>query len=216
VWIDLKPQVQPPTKANDAVMAYDERNDVIVASVKSDKEDGSGSYETWVYDGNTNTWKDMMPKEAPPGFGNRRRIMAYVPDLNVIVMENYVNPVQRVPGTNREQQMWSYRYAEVNGGTKIAAKEPVRTRPPLVEGVVASVLGPRQVNVTWRPSRSAGIVGYHVERAVVDVFSEDEIVRLRKDTPPLAEPSVGGIRAIGPFQRLTKTPLAAPAHEDVA
>ena len=210
-WIDLKPKVQPPTRANDAVMAYDAGNDVIVASVKNGAN-AQGSYETWVFDGTANTWKHMMPREAPPGLGNRRRIMAYVPDLNVIVMEDYVNPVQRVAGTDREQQLWTYRYAEVNGGAKLAAKEPVRTRPPLVEGVVASVLGPRQVMVTWRPSRSAGLVGYHVERAVVDVFSEDELVRLRKDTPPLAEPSVGGKTTSRahrlPFSALTETPLA--------
>jgi hypothetical protein len=216
VWIDLKPTVQPPTKANDAVMAYDAGNDVIVASVKNADGEKGGSYETWVFDGAANTWKNMTPKEAPPGFGNRRRIMAYVPDLNVIVMENYVNPAQRVAGTDREQQMWTYRYAEPKRVPQIAVKEPVRTRPPLVEGLVASVLGPRRVKLAWQPSRSAGVVGYHVERAVVDVFSEDEIVRLRKDTSPLAEPSVGAIRAIGPFQRLTRTPLATPVFEDVA
>jgi hypothetical protein len=69
----------------------------------------SGSYETWVYDGAANTWTNMKPKDAPPGFGNRRRVMAYVPDLNVVVMENYVNPPQRVPGADREQQIWTYR-----------------------------------------------------------------------------------------------------------
>lgn len=214
-WIDLRPKVQPPTKANDAVLAYDAGNDVIVASVKVGGDE-QGSYETWVFDGAANTWKNMAPREAPPGFGNRRRIMAYVPDLNVVVMENYVNPVQKVAGTDREQQLWTFRYADVTQRAKAVAKPPVRTKPPLVAGVVASVLGPRKVKVTWQPSRPAGVVGYHVERAVVDVFSEDEVVRLRKDTPPLAEPSVGGIRAIGPFQRLTQTPLTAPAYEDVA
>jgi hypothetical protein len=215
-WTDLKPKVQPPTKANDAVMAYDAGHDVIVASVKSTgKENEQGIYETWVFDGTANTWKKMEPKDAPPGFGNRRRIMAYIPDLNVTVMENYVNPAQKIPGTDREQQMWTYRYAELKEPVKSTAKPPVRTRPPLVSGITASVLGPTRVKLAWQPSTSKGI-GYHVERAVVDVFSEDEIVRLRKDTAPLAEPSVGGIRAIGQFQRLTEKPLADPAYVDVA
>jgi hypothetical protein len=216
-WIDLAPKVQPPTKANDAVMAYDAGNDVIVASVKSDgSEDAQGSYETWVFDGAANTWKNMAPTPAPPGFGNRRRLMAYVPDLNVIVMENYVNPPQKVAGTDREQQMWTYRYADVKGATKAAAPAPERMRPPLVKRLTASVLGPRRVKLAWQSLKGTGVVGYHVERAVVDAFSEDEIVRLRKDTPPLAEPSVGGIRAVGPFQRLTQTPLAALSYVDEA
>jgi hypothetical protein len=57
-------------------------------------------------------------------------------------------------------------------------------------------------------------VGYHVERAVVEVFSEDEIVRLKKDTPPLAEPSVGAVKAIGAFARLTKSPVKDAAFTD--
>src|SRR5713226_2614351 len=139
VWIDLQPKVQPPTNSNEAVLAYDESNDVIVASVKSSaKEDGPGSYETWVYDGDANTWKNMKPKESPPGFGNRRRIMAYVPDLNVIVMENYVNPPQKVPGAEREQQLWTYRYAEPKEMPKAVSTKVARSRPPLVEGLVAS------------------------------------------------------------------------------
>src|SRR3954452_24541496 len=86
--IDLQPAVQPPTKSNDAVLVYDERNQVIVASVKNGAdENAGGSYETWVYDAAANPWKNMQPTDGPPGFGNRRRIMAYVPDLNVTVME---------------------------------------------------------------------------------------------------------------------------------
>ena len=213
-WTDLKPAVQPPTKANDAVMAYDVGNDVIVASIKTGSDD-DGRYETWVFDGAANTWKNMATKDGPPGHGARRRIMVYVPDLNVVVMENYVNPSQKIAGTDREQQIWTYRYAETKSPVKVAAKEPFRSRPPLVDGIVASVLDAKHVKVAWQPSRAAGVVGYHVERAVVDAFSEDEIVRLRKDTPPLAEPSIGGIRAIGAFRRLTDKPIAVPTFEDV-
>ncbi len=217
VWTDLKPAVQPPTKANDAVMAYDERNDVIVASVKSSADEGGpGAYETWVYDGNANTWKNMIPKESPPGFGNRRRVMAYVPELNVIVMENYVNPPQKVPGAEREQQLWTYRYAEPAALPPARPTKVERKQPPLVQGLVASVLGARNVKLTWQADTSATVVGYHVERAVVEVFTEDELVRLRTDTQPLPEPSVGGIRAIGPFQRLTGTPIPQATYSDQA
>jgi hypothetical protein len=214
-WIDLKPKVQPPTNSNEAVLAYDERNDVIVASVKSmAREDGPGSYETWVYDGDANTWKNMRPQLSPPGFAPRRRIMAYVPELNVIVMENYVNPPQKVPGVDREQQMWTYRYAEPKEMAKAVSTKVARLRPPLVEGLVASVLTGQKVKLTWQASAGADVVGYHVERAVVEVLTEDQLLRLRTDTPPLPEPSVGAIRAIGAFQRLSKALIPQTTFDD--
>src|SRR5207245_11642054 len=44
-------------------------------------------------------------------------------------------------------------------------------------------------------------------RADVEVFSEDEVKRLKSDTPPLEEPSVGTVKAIGKFERLTREPV---------
>ena len=288
-WIDLKPKNHPPYNRNDPVLAFDERSGVVVASVRAiDEFDGKevtkGHFETWVYDGRANDWKKMNPEIEPPGGGNRRRLMVAVPDQNVILMENYVNPPQRIPGVDREQQIWTYRYAEtkpeanlapptdvrassVNMGALVAwtqspraigyeiqrgiSKKPwlakfepiartkeasfrdetlkladgelawyavvaegpkmersaisqrARFQPRLVFDVNASVISPREVRLTWSPS-DPGPIEYFVERAVVEVYSEDEIERLRKDTPPLAEPSVGAIKAIGPFVRLNK------------
>ena len=65
----------------------------------------------------------------------------------------------------------------------------------------------------WTPP-NADVAGYHVERAVVEVFSEDQIVRLKKDTAPLDEPSVGAVKAIGAFVRLTKEPVKDAALTD--
>src|SRR5262249_3534611 len=56
--------------------------------------------------------------------------------------------------------------------------------------------------------------GYHVERAPVEVFSEDELVRLKKDTAPLREPSVGAVKAVGQFVRLTKEPVKTADYAD--
>ena len=53
--------------------------------------------------------------QEPDGKGNRRRVMVAVPDLNVILMENYINPTERVPGVDREQQIWTYRYGKPAG-----------------------------------------------------------------------------------------------------
>lgn len=217
-WTDLKPEVQPPTNKNDAVLAYDERNDVVVANVNvfhdaSGKESG-GHYETWVYEPAANIWKKMTTAENPPGYGSRRRIMCYVPDLNVTVMENYVNPPQRIAGVDREQQMWTYRHAEQPPAGAYVRPKTKRAEPPLVEDVVASVISARKLVLQWKSPAGDAVAGYHVERAVVDPFSEDQLQRLRKDTEPLPEPSVGGIRSIGAFERLTKEPLRQARFED--
>jgi hypothetical protein len=208
-WTDLKPAVQPPTKENDAVLAYDENNDVIVASIRVPGEKGGSEawhYETWVYEHTKNTWKKMEPKVEPPGGGQRRRIMVAIPDQNAILMENYVNPPQKIPGVDREQQIWTYRY-DMPAKKAAPAAKVVRTKPPLVEDVIASVLSEKRIAIAWPASKDKDVVGYHVERAPLEVFSEDQIVRLRTDTPPLDEPSVGAIKAMGKFVKLTKEPI---------
>src|SRR5262249_40131309 len=67
-WRDMKPAVQPPTDKNDAVLAYDSLNKVIVASIRvvdkldaKGKEILAGHYETWTYDAGGNVWKRMNP-----------------------------------------------------------------------------------------------------------------------------------------------------------
>jgi hypothetical protein len=74
-----------------------------------------------------------------------------------------------------------------------------------------SVISAKEVRLSWK---AAGAGGYHVERAPVEVFSEDEVVRLKKDTPPLKEPSVGALKAVGAFVRLTKEPVKETAWTD--
>jgi hypothetical protein len=51
------------------------------------------------------------------------------------------------------------------------------------------------------------VAGYHVERAVVEVWTDDQLVREKKHTPPLNPPSVAAIRRIGPFVTLTRKPI---------
>jgi hypothetical protein len=296
-WTDLKPAVQPPGDLNDPVLAYDERNDVIVAHtriVEASKGTSvvKGHYETWLYEPAANNWRKANPPDEPPGPGNRRRIMVAVPDQNLILMEDYVDDAAR----GERQQIWTYRHADAKAtrpvlrefsvahtkdgpllewrywpgasdhvvfrgvGSKpwladfkgiieagpreravcddalwlkngqiawyyVRNKAPenklgppsqrVRYQPPLVEDVVVSVASPDEVKVTWTPPGKESLV-YHVERAPVEVFSEDEIKRLRTDTPPLAEPSVGAVKTIGPFVRLTKQPLEGVSFMDTS
>lgn len=209
-WRDLKPEKMPPTDRNDAVLAYDRANKVVVAVVQVvDKSDGkevaSAHHETWAFDAGKNAWTKMNPPKEPDGWGNRRRIMVALPDQNLTLMEMYVNPTLRVPGVEREQQIWTYRHSDAKV-PPLPRPTPIHKQPRIVEDVTASVLGPKEVRLNWKLAPGDGL-RYHVERAVVDVFSEDQLTRLKKDTPPLAEPSVGGIKAIGPFIRLTKEPV---------
>ncbi len=217
-WTDLRPTTMPPTDKNDAVLAYDEFSDVIVASVRAQGKvegDDGWHYETWVYEHTKNTWAKMNPKAEPPGGGQRRRIMAAIPDQNVILMENYVNPPQRVPGVDREQQIWTYRYGLKPKSAQVAETPKPRNKPPLVEDVIASVRSATKVELRWPASKAAGVVGYVVERAPVEVFTEDQIIRLRKDTAPLEKPSVGAIKAIGVFSRLTPRPILGTEFTDI-
>jgi hypothetical protein len=300
-WRDLKPTVQPPTDRNDAVLAYDPAHRVVIAVVRvADRRNRdellAGHLETWAYDAGKNTWKRMSPPREPDGWGNRARNLVAVPDQQVLLLESQVHPNNRVPGIEREQQIWTYRYgavvpppsllpptgltvvtqaegkavltwipAEGAKGYKVYRSEGavpwagtpglvatvetprsswtdtgltkghiyfytvrsvdgdkresadsirVRTQPQLVEDAVVSVLSEKKVHLSWKARPGADTVGYRVERAVVEVFSEAEIVRLAKDTAPLAEPSVGAIRAIGPFIGLTKEPIRSTEYTD--
>jgi hypothetical protein len=302
-WSDRKPAVQPPTDRNDPVLAYDVNSKQVIALVRvldntEGKEVVKGHLETWAYHVGRNTWTPQKPAREPDGWGNRRRIMVAVPDQNLVLVECYVNPTERVPGVDREQQIWTYRpalkrgeasplpasgltvkteakkvilewkpspsrnivsyrvygrkggqpwqgemrrlaelredqtsyhdtavepgsiyhytvYAVARGGPESLATPMVRAQPRVVEDGVVSVIGAKEVRLRWK-SPAADVTGYHVERAVVEVFSEDEVLRLKKDTPPLDQPSVGTIKALGPFQRLTTKPLQKPEYTDTA
>src|SRR5262249_45126397 len=143
------------------------------------KETVAGRLETWAFDAGKNTWTQMKPKREPDGHGNRCRVITYVPDQNLFVLEAYIHPPQRVRGVEREQQIWTYRYAEAEPAAK--PRPMARTQPRIVEDAVVSVISAKEVRLTWRPpsGQTADVAGYHVERAVVEVFSEDEVVRLK-------------------------------------
>src|SRR5262249_11145582 len=105
--------------------------------------------------------------------------------------------------------------AIAKGGQESPDSVKVRTQPRVVEDVVVSVSSAKQVHLSWKPPAGhSDIAGYHVERAVVEVWSDDEVQRLKKDTLPLAEPSVGALKAVGLFRRLTKEAIKAPDYTD--
>ena len=296
-WRDLKPARQPPTDRNDAVLTCDSRNGVVLAVVKVTQgagEKATHRLETWALDVGRNTWTKMNPPQEPDGSGNRARLLTFVPDSGLAVLETRTHP----PQGPAEQQIWTYRYAApiaapatplppaevrvrtgedsaeltwrpspsagvagyrvyrgegehpwdvtfrevgqvradgtsfrdagLKRGTiyhyKLRAADPagrtgpesarVRTQPRIVEDAVVSVRSGHKVALTWTPPEGEDIAGYQVERAVVEVWSEDQLPRLKKRTPPLAEPAVGSVRRVGAFRRLTEGLLQEPAFTD--
>jgi hypothetical protein len=99
-------------------------------------------------------------------------------------------------------------------GREGPAGPAARTRPPIVEDVVVSVLSAGAVEVRWTPRAAEDIVGHHVERAVVKVATDDQLRRLKRKVAPLDPPSVGAVLRVGPFERLTREPGKVPAFTD--
>jgi hypothetical protein len=91
--------------------------------------------------------------------------------------------------------------------------ERARTQPRIVEEVVVSVVGAREVEVSWKASPAEDVAGYHVERAVVEVATEDQLKSLKSRTAPLESPSVGAIRRVGAFRRIAENLPVGP-HVD--
>jgi hypothetical protein len=223
-WRDMKPETQPPTDKNDAVLTYDPIHRVVLAIIKittGKDEDAKHELQTWSYDAGANRWTRLNPTAEPESSSNRARNLIFAPELNLAILENCTSKP-------REQQVWTYRFGETPSGWKLPAVEP-KAALPLVEDGVVSVIGPRRVEIRWDTpvslslrdgspaSRSdAATMRYHVERAVVEVYSDDQLMRLKSRTPPLAEPVVGAIRRIGPFQRLTTDPITTTSFIDTS
>jgi len=147
------------------------------------------------------TWTKMSPPHEPDPAGSRARVLVSAPEENLIFLENCTS-------RPREQQVWSLRMAPAKEPRE-ARKPLARTGPGAIEDVVVTVKGAREVEVSWRPGKGFEALQnrYVVERAPVEVYSEDELKRLKSRTPPLPEPSVGAFRKVGAFETLTPEPL---------
>ena len=99
------------------------------------------------------------------------------------------------------------------------ASAKLRTQPWVVQDVVLSVLGPKEIELTWTPPVDDSLAGYHVERADVRVYATSELKNLTHHEGkcvyvPLAKPAVGAIREIGPFKRISGPPVRQPRFVD--
>lgn len=175
-WRDLKLATMPPTDKNDAVLTYDSINKVVLAIVKiteGSEENAKHRLETWAFDVGAITWTKLNPSREPDASGNRARNLMFAPELNLAILEDRPHP----PGGLHEQQIWTYRYAEAKGSAPSPRPNP---RPRIVEDVVVSVISAKQVEVTWPASTAKDVIGYQVERAPVEVLTEDQLKRLKR------------------------------------
>jgi hypothetical protein len=214
-WRDARPASQPPTDQNDAVLAWDPGRRAVLAVVKRTSGEGEAAQhrlETWIYRTADNTWERANPPAEPDPSGNRARQLVAAPEIGAVLLEN-------CPSEPREQQVWLWRSGPNRSQTDLSP-EPIAVPappapPPLVLDVVASVVSTSRVDLRWStPAGETAPHGYHIERAAVEVLSEDQLLRLKRRTPPLDEPSAGAIRRIGAFQPIARTPAGATTFTD--
>ncbi|MEX2186389.1 MAG: hypothetical protein WD875_06335, partial [Pirellulales bacterium] len=235
---------------------YDSINEVVLAMVKVDKSGGEegdednrrNEVQTWAYDAGANRWTRMKPAVEPDAGGNRTRNLVFAPELNLVILENCTS-------RPREQQVWTYRYADAKptaaGAEKSSQVDAAVNATTVVTDVVVSVLAKNRVEISWtRPALAQPVPPnaepvppnaepvppdaqpvppeaepvpleakdrrYVVERAVVEVYSDDQLVRLKQNTPPLSETSVGAIHRVGRFVQLTAEPIQGTSFVDDA
>jgi hypothetical protein len=210
-WRDLAPEGRPPSEKNDAVLAYDPASQKVLALfLRSEGKDESATHrlETWTLDVGEKAWMKMNPPHEPDSAGSRARVLLSAPEENVIFLENCTS-------RPREQQIWSLRMAPATAPQE--TKKPLpRPVPAAIEDVVVSVRGAKEVEISWRPGKGFDALQnrYLIERAPVEVYTEDELKRLKSRTPPLAEPSVGALRKVGAFETLTPDPVQGVSFFD--
>jgi hypothetical protein len=200
-WKELATDGLPPTRQNDAVLAYDSSAGLILAVVKittGKDEDAKHRLETWILNLDAKKWTPLKPEREPDPTSSRARQVMFAPELGAALLENRPSNSNGIS----EQQIWALRLPPEAAGTELPVIKPkLRDKPPLVEDVVVSVLNAKQVQIDWS-SQAGSDISFYVERAAVEVVSEDQLKRLKGQTPPLESPSVGAIRRIGPFTRI--------------
>ena len=144
-WQDLAPAEHPPADKTAPVMAYDTLNRIMLCVCRSSEQDGK--LQTWAYDPAANSWKKLEPEGDLGTSGSRNRLLVYLPDLNIFVMENR---------TDSEQQIWTYRYAV----PKKAENDP--PAKPADLAVVVSADG--KAKLTWKPGPGEEPAGYRLYR----------------------------------------------------
>jgi hypothetical protein len=240
-WQAMNPMRQPDGWGNRsrALVALPDQNVILAEARVNTADRGSGAdreQQVWTY-----RYVEPKPDRAPlPPTGLTVKV-----ETHAVALAWQASPSRDVAGyavyRGTGEQPWRVEYKQIarvdrtsfrdedvkpgilrhyfirsvtKGGSESADSVRVRAQPRVVEDVAVSVVGAKDVRLSWKVVE--GATGYRVERAPVEVFSEDELVRLKKDTPPLKEPSVGAVKAVGQFERLTKEPVAGTGYTDTA
>jgi hypothetical protein len=114
----------------------------------------------------------------------------------------------------QRRTVYHYAVRTAEGQNQSPPSIKVRTQPHIVEHVTVSVLSKNQVYIAWLPLKESDITGYYVERANVEVWTDDQLKRLKSKIRPLSSPSVGAIKRIGPFKRLNPNLLRSTSFLD--
>jgi len=141
-WRVLDVADHPPGKRTSPVLAADTRNGIVLCSVQRDGEKDK-TLETWALDVAKSKWTRLDMKGGPDPSGNRNRVLIYLPDKNLFVLENR---------TDKEQQVLTFRYAE-------APIPPPRPRNP------RAVTDAAGTALTWEPPADGAKPRYNVYRA---------------------------------------------------
>ncbi|MGQ9575176.1 MAG: hypothetical protein ACUVUC_07655 [Thermoguttaceae bacterium] len=279
-WRVLDVKEHPPAKKSCPVLAADTRNGIVLCNVQRDS-----GLQTWALDVSVPRWTRLNVGREPDPSGARNRVLLYLADQNLFVLENR---------TSQEQQIWTFRYAEAPGmlpgprGLRVATEAEsatlswqappgadqgpysvyrgegqrpwevrlrpiahsvqqtsfkdrglqrgtiyfyqvrlagpeqdkaapsllVRTQPPVVTQLTVSVLDRHRAELVWANSPAQDVIGYHVERADVSVYSTDQVVPIKERYRVGSDLAAGRIKTIGTFRRLTAEPLAACRYLD--
>ena len=136
-WRVLEVKEHPPANRSSPVLAADTRSGIVLCSVE-----GASGLETWALDAAAPRWTRLDVGRQPDPSGARNRVLVYLPDENLFVLENR---------TKDEQQIWTFRYAEA---------------PPAVPGVrdLRVVTEEGGATISWQPPAGASGGRYVVYR----------------------------------------------------
>jgi hypothetical protein len=153
-WIDMKPKgATPPGIRSCPTMVYDSLNRKMILITLADRWDTKDAakkrMETWVYDLGKNKWTKMDPPQEPDYSGTRGRLMRYLPDQNIVILEGRAK---------KEQQIWTYRLAS----RRTAPEPPVPTPTGLAVAADAdNAVG--FFTLTWQAvPKQVELAGYQV------------------------------------------------------
>ena len=282
---------RPPAREKESspVLAADTRSGIVLCSIRNRRE--GDRLETWALDVTKPAWRRLKVEREPDPSGSRNRVLLYLEDRNLFFLENATSGND---GQSREQQVWTFRYAEAPAGWTLpidlavttdkgaatlswkppadaektawtvyrgegakpweATLQPVargvrgdtfkdtglkeggvylyqvrpadaagkegtpsrlaRTQPPVPVDPCVSVASAKRIEIEWEKSPAEDVVGYHVERAEVSVYSSDQVRRIRERYKPTSDLAAGPVKTIGEFRRLTAAPLAGPRYVD--